>query len=66
MVRESKITYEIEVRRLDEAQKELDKVHTRVCKKVMDILSCAASGFAEMELGRQTVRLAHIGHVIKY
>jgi hypothetical protein len=38
---------------LQEAEKELDKVHSKFCKKLMIIPNCAASGFAEMELGRE-------------
>jgi len=54
MLCESKHMYRIEAcSRLNEAWKERDKVNTRVCKKLMDILNCAANGFAKMELGSQ-------------
>jgi hypothetical protein len=49
MVCEFKIMCEIEVWELNEAWKELDKVHGKFWKKLMGILSCAAKGFTEME-----------------
>lgn len=56
MVCESKIMYRIEVWRFSEAWKKLGKVHSRLCKKLMGILNCAASGFAEVEFGRESGR----------
>jgi hypothetical protein len=32
--------------------KELRKVHGRICKKLTEIPNCAASGFAEIGVGR--------------
>ena len=61
MVRESKIIHGIEVGRLSEAWKKLDKVHSRLRKKLMGILNCAASGFAEMGLSREIRRGKCIG-----
>jgi hypothetical protein len=66
MLCESKITYGIEVWRLSEAWKELDKVHHRFCKKLMGIPNCAVNGMAEMELGRQSRRGKCIGQILKY
>jgi len=37
---------------LSEAWEEIDKTCSRFCKKLMGITNCAASGFFEMELGR--------------
>ena len=50
---ESKNMYRIEVWRLNEAWGEKGKVHTKVCKKLMDILNCAGNASAKMELGGQ-------------
>ena len=47
--------------RLSEAWKKLDKVHSRLRKKLMGILNCAASGFAEMGLSREIRRGKCIG-----
>jgi hypothetical protein len=44
---------------LSETRKELDKVHSRFGKKLKVILNCAASGFPEMELGREQERQVH-------
>jgi hypothetical protein len=41
---------------LSEAWKESDKAHNRFCKKLMGIPNCAANGFAQMELGRESRR----------
>jgi hypothetical protein len=56
MVCESRIMCGIEVWGLNEALKEADKVHSRFCKKLIGIPNCAANGFAEMELGRESRR----------
>jgi hypothetical protein len=55
MVCESKIMYGIQVQGLSDIWKELDKVICRFCKKLMGLPSCAANGFAEMELWRDRV-----------
>jgi hypothetical protein len=41
------------------------KVHSRFCKK-MGVLICAASGSAEMELGRESRRGKCIGQIVRY
>lgn len=56
MVRESRVMCGIEVWGLNEAWKEIDKVHSRFCKQLIGIPNCAANGFAEMELGRESRR----------
>jgi hypothetical protein len=53
MVCESKIMYEIEVWRLDEAWEEIDKIHSRFGKKLLDILSYAVHGFADISMSEQ-------------
>jgi hypothetical protein len=53
MVFESNDMYQIEVWGLNEAWQEIDKVHTWVCKKLMDIMNCAANRFAKIQLGSQ-------------
>jgi hypothetical protein len=61
---ESMIICGIVVWGLKEACKELDTYHSRFCKKLMCILNCAANGFAEMELDRESRRGKCKGHVI--
>ena len=53
MVCESEIMYGIEVRGLNKAWKEVDKVHSRFSKKLMGIPNCAAHVFAEMALCKE-------------
>jgi hypothetical protein len=57
---------ELKVWGLSEGWKEIDKTHSRFCKKLMGIPKCAASGFAEMELGRGSRRGKCIGQIVKY
>jgi hypothetical protein len=64
MVCESKIMYGIAVWALREAWKAKDKVHSILCKKLMDILNCAPSGLVEMVLGRDR-RGTCIGQIVK-
>jgi hypothetical protein len=66
MVCESKIVYGMEVWGLIEAWKDVDRLYSRFCKKLMGILNCAANGFPEMELGRESRRGKCIGQIIKY
>jgi len=40
---------------LHEAWKEIDKTH-KFCKKLMGVPNCAAIRFAEMEVGRESMR----------
>jgi hypothetical protein len=56
----------IEIRGLNEAWKEADKVHSIFCKKIIGIPNCAANGFAEKELGRQSRTGKCIGWILKY
>jgi hypothetical protein len=49
---ESRIMYGVELWGLDEAWKEVDRIHGRFCKKILDLPRCAANGITEMELGR--------------
>jgi hypothetical protein len=46
--------YGIQVSRLSEAWKEVDNVHRRFCKELMGVPNCAANGFVENELGRES------------
>jgi len=50
MVCKSKIKYKTEVWRLNEAWKEIDNIHSRFGKKLLDILNCAAHGFADISI----------------
>jgi hypothetical protein len=51
---------------LKELWKEVHKVHSRFCKKLIGIPNCAAHGFAEMELGTENKRGKCIGQILKY
>jgi hypothetical protein len=62
MVCESKIMYCIEIWGLNGAWKEVHKVHSRFCKKIIGIPNCAANGFVEMELDRESRRGKCLGH----
>jgi hypothetical protein len=66
MACESKIMYGIEVWGLNGAWKEVDKVHSIFCKKTIGVPNCAANGFAEMELGRESRRSRCLGRILKY
>jgi hypothetical protein len=45
---ESRIMYGVELWGLDEAWKEVDRIHGRFCKKILGLPRCAANGMAEM------------------
>lgn len=62
----SGIMYGIEVWRLDKAWKELDKICSRFCKKVINMLNCAAGGFVEMELCTESRSHRCVGQIVKY
>jgi hypothetical protein len=51
---ESRIMYGVELWGLDKAWKEVDRIYGRFCKKTLGLPRCAASGMAEMELGRDS------------
>jgi hypothetical protein len=57
---ESMIVCGIIVRGLKEACKKLDTYHSKLCKKLMCILNCAANGFADRESRRGKCK----GHVV--
>jgi hypothetical protein len=44
--------YGVELLGLDEAWKEIDKMHGRFCKKILGIPRCVENGVAEVELGK--------------
>jgi hypothetical protein len=52
--------------RLDEAWKEVDRIHGRFCKKILGLPRCAANGVAEMELGRNSRRGKAMWLAVKY
>ena len=62
---QSKIMYGIEIWRLNGACKEAGKVHSVFCKKIIGIPNCAANGFAELELVRES-RSKCLGRILKY
>jgi hypothetical protein len=51
---ESRIMGGVELWGLDEAWKEVDRIHGRFCKKILGVPRCEANGVAEMELGRDS------------
>jgi hypothetical protein len=66
MVRESDIMYAIEIWGLNGAWKEVDKVHSIFCTKIIGIPNCAANGFAEKGLGRESRKSKCLGQIVKY
>jgi hypothetical protein len=52
----SRIMYGVELWGLDEAWKEVDRIHGRFCKKILGLPRCVANGMTEMELGRDSRR----------
>jgi hypothetical protein len=53
---ESRIVYGVELWGLDEAWKEVERIHGRFCKKILRLPRCVANGMAEMEVGRHSRR----------
>jgi hypothetical protein len=53
---ECNIMYGVELWGLDEAWKEVDRIHGRFCKKMLCLPRCVANGVAEKELGREHKR----------
>jgi hypothetical protein len=53
---ESRMMYGAEIWGLDEGWKEIDIIHSRLCKKILGIPRYAANGVAEIELGRDSRR----------
>jgi hypothetical protein len=47
------------------AWKEVDKVHSIFCKKIIGIPNCAANGFVEMKLGKESRRSKCLGRILK-
>jgi hypothetical protein len=66
MVRKSNIMYGIEIWGLNGAWKEVDKVHSRFCKKITRIPNWAVNKFVEMELGRNSRTGNCLGQILKY
>jgi hypothetical protein len=56
MVSESSMMYGIELWGVYDAWKEIDKIHGRFCKKILEVTRCAANGAAEIELVRDSRR----------
>jgi hypothetical protein len=66
MLCKSRIMYGVEVWGLDEAWKEVDRIHGRFCKKILGLPRCTANGLAEMELGRDSRRRKAMWLAVKY
>jgi hypothetical protein len=58
--------YGTEVWGLNGAWRQVDKVHSVFCKNAICTPNCAANGFAEMELGRESRRSKYIERMLKY
>jgi hypothetical protein len=58
--------YGVELSGLDEAWKEVDRVHGRFCKKILGLPRCAVSGMSGMELGRESRRGKAMWLAVKY
>jgi hypothetical protein len=54
MLCESRVMYGVELWGLDEAWKEVDRIHGPFCKKILAI--CGANGTTQTELGRDSRR----------
>jgi hypothetical protein len=66
VVCESKLSKRVEIWGLNGAWKDVDKVHGRLCKKLMALTICATNGFAEMELGRGSKTCNDMGPRVKW
>jgi hypothetical protein len=51
---------------LDGGQKEIDKIHSRVCKITVGVPIFAANNVAELELGRDTTRVKVLSTTAKH
>jgi hypothetical protein len=58
--------YGIEIWKLNGTWEEVDKVHSRFCKRIIGIPNYAANGFVEMELGKERRRGRCLGQILKY
>jgi hypothetical protein len=58
--------YGVELWGLDEAWKEVDRIHRQLCKKTLGLPRCAVNGMAEMELGRDSKRGKVMWLAVKY
>jgi hypothetical protein len=63
---ESKIMYGGELRGLDEAWKETDRILGRFSKKILELRGCAANGIADEELGTDGRRGKAMWLTVKY
>jgi hypothetical protein len=66
MISESSMMYGIELRGVYVAWKEIDKIHSRFCKKILGVPRCVANGAAEIELGRDSRRGKIMSLTLKY
>jgi hypothetical protein len=66
MVCESRIMYGVEIWWVEEGWKEIDKIHGRMCKKILGIPRFAANGVAELELGTDSRRDKVMSTLVKY
>jgi hypothetical protein len=58
--------YDVELWGLDEAWKEVGRIHGRFWNKILDLPMCAVNVMAEMELGRDSRRGKAIWLTFKY
>jgi hypothetical protein len=58
--------YGVELWGLDEAFKEVDRIHGQFCGEILGLPRCVANGMAEMELGRNSRRGKAMWVAVKY
>jgi hypothetical protein len=58
--------YGAEVWGLEEAWKEIDKIHGRFCKKLLQVPRTTANGVAELEFGRNSKRGKLLGMIANF
>jgi hypothetical protein len=51
---------------VEEGMKEIDKIHGRICKKILGILRSAANGVTELKLGRDRRRGKVMSTLVRY
>jgi hypothetical protein len=66
MVYESRMMYGVEIWGIEEGWKQIDKIHGRMCKKILGIPRFAANGVTELELGRDSRRGKVMNSLVTY
>jgi hypothetical protein len=66
MVYESRMMYGVEIWGIEEGWKQIDKIHGRMCKKILGIPRFTANGVTELELGRDSRRSKVMNSLVTY